>query len=405
MHSSRPHLAPLLAAGLLFGFATAQAGIVRFTATIDAAQADTTSTATGSAVMIYDATANTFDLTVTLNDFAATLANSHIHEGAPGVSGPVVVPFGDESVYTRDGNTLTGTFTNVTYTGDPATLLSGGAYLNYHTAAFPAGEIRGQLIPDPVKLSATMTPGQETSDPKPDSAAYGAVQATYDPATNMITTVVCVYNFANTLSNSHIHEAALGVAGDVKLGLGPAANYVQNGNTYVQLFGPSDYPGSAVALLSEGAYVNVHSDVYPGGEIRGQLYVLNPQNAGRLVNVSARAQVGTGDNVLISGFFVQGTEPARVLVTGRGPGLATVPGTLADPVLNIYDSEGHLLFTNDNVGDAPFQDAIAGFSGVSLMDTEAGALLILPPGGYTGIVSGADDTTGVGLAEAFEVSW
>ena len=84
---------------------------------------------------------------------------------------------------------------------------------------------------------------------------------------------------------------------------------------------------------------------------------------------------------------------------------ANVTGTLADPVLNVFDANNNLLFTNDNVADAPLQSAITGFTGVSFTTTESGVLLVLPPGGYTGIVSGAGDTTGVGLAEAFEVSW
>jgi len=403
MNLSSLRLASLLLLGTALPTALLQAGIVRFNATIDGTQAGTASTATGTAVMIYDATANTLDLTVTITNFPATLTNSHIHEGAPGVSGGVVVPFGDETVYTRNGTTLTATFTNLTYGGTPLTLLSGGAYLNYHTAAFPGGEIRGQLIPEPVKLAALMTPDQETGTVT--SNAYGAAQATYDPMTNMITTTVGVYNFTNTLTNSHIHEAAVGVSGGVTLGFGAAAVYSNNGTTYLQQFGPSVYPGSPVALLSEGAYVNVHSNAFAAGEIRGQLYVSDPANAGRLVNVSARAQVGTADDVLISGFFVQGTEPVRVLVTARGPSMTTVTGTLADPVLNVYDANSNLIFTNDNVADAPLQSVITGFTSVSFMATESGVVLVLPPGGYTGIVSGAGATTGVGLAEAFEVSW
>lgn len=406
MNQNRLRLASLIAAGALFGLASSHAGIVRFNATINGAQDGNSSTATGTAALIYDVTSNKFDLTVTINNFPLTLTASHIHEAAVGVSGPIVVNFGAEVVYTRVGSTLTATFTNVTYTGTPATLLSGGAYVNYHSAAFPAGEIRGQLIPVPVKLTAIMNAAQETTTPAVVSNAYGASQVTYDPATNMITTMVHVYNFTNTLSASHIHEAAVGATGAITLGFGNAAVYTQSGTTYVQQFGPSAYPGSAVNLLSERAYVNVHSNVYGAGEIRGQLYVQDPSNHGRLVNVSARGQVGTLDNVLISGLYVAGNEPVRVLVTARGPGMApAVPGTLADPVLSIYDSAGRLLFTNNNVATAPFQPLITAFNAVSFLPAESGVLLVLPPGGYTGIVSGAGNSTGVGLAEAFEVSW
>jgi len=401
-------LASILTIGALLSLVPVHAGIVRFTATINAAQETTgsTSTATGSAVLLYDVTANKFDLSVTITGFSNALTLSHIHEAAAGVAGNVVVDFGaGEANYTRNANTLTATFTNMAYTGTVTNLLSGGAYLNYHSGAFQAGEIRGQLIPDPVKLTARMTPGQETSVPAVVSNAYGASQVTYDPATNTITTLVCVYNFTNTLTNSHIHEQAVGVAGPVTLGFGNNTVYSINGTTYVQQFGPSTYPGSAVNLLSERAYVNVHSNLYGAGEIRGQLYVQDPSNVGRLVNVSARAHVGTVDDVLISGFFVQGNEPVRVLVTARGPSMTSVTGTLADPVLNVYDVAGNLLFTNDNVATAPFQALITAFTSVTFQPSEAGVLLVLPPGGYTGVVSGAGSTIGVGLAESFEVTW
>jgi hypothetical protein len=412
MKHQRSTLVTLFASAGLALCVPLHGGIITLNATINAAQETngSTSAATGTAVMVYDVTSNRFDLSVTLENFTEVMNDSHIHEAPPGTSAGVVEPFGGENAagtpYVRTGNTITGTFTNVEYSGDPLDLISGGAYLNYHTTTWPGGAIRGQLIPEPVKLYAIINAANERGAHTPvDSDAYGAAQANYDPATNMITTVVTVYNFTNTLTNSHIHEAGLETSGPVTLGFGAAAVYENNGTTYVAEFGPSAYPGDPLALLGEGAYVNVHSNVYAPGEIRGQLYVADPHNVGRLVNVSARARVGTGDDVLISGFFVHGMEPVRVLVTARGPGLTTVTGALADPVLNVYDAANNLIFTNDNVGDAPFQDAITGFSGVTLVTAESGVLLVLPPGGYTGIVSGAGATTGVGIAEAFEVSW
>src|SRR5690606_4146268 len=119
---------------------TANAGIVRFTATINAEQETTgsDSDATGTAILLYDVTNNTFDLVVTVDGFTNPLTLSHIHEAAPGEAGPPVVDFGaGEDSYTRDGDTLSGTFSGLEYTGDPATLLAGGAYLNYHSDDWP----------------------------------------------------------------------------------------------------------------------------------------------------------------------------------------------------------------------------------------------------------------------------
>lgn len=382
------------------------AALLQFTASIDAAQETTgsDSTATGTAVLIYDTADNTFDLTVTINDFSNTLIASHVHEGAPGVAGGVVTGLGDESLYTRDGNTLTGTFLNLTYGGDPATLLAGGAYLNYHTAAWAGGEIRGQLIPDPIKLTALIDASQETGTVTSD--AYGAAQATYDPVTNEIDLLVFVYNFTNTLTNSHFHEAAVGVSGGVVTGLGAAAVYQQFGNTYTQQFDNLTYGGDPLALVSGGAYLNFHSDVYAPGEIRGQLWVSDGTSSSELKAVSSRGQVNTGEGVLITGFIITGTEPLRLAVTARGPVLTPfgVVDALADPVLAINDSNEVVLMANDNSSDGAYPALVTG-AGISTTATEAATIMILPPGAYTSVMSGAGTSSGIGLAEAFKVAW
>lgn len=383
------------------------AALVRFTAALDAAQETTssTSTATGSAIVLYDTKSNRLDLTVTLLGFTNTISDSHIHEGAVGVSGPPVVPLGGEVNYTRAGNTTSGTFENLTYSGTPATLLTGGAYLNIHSAAFPAGEIRGQLIPDPVKFAAVLSGSQEV--PARDTQAYGAAQATYDPVTNTITTLVFVYNLTNTLTDSHIHEAPAGVNGPVRVAFGGAANYEVSETTYAQVFEDRTYNGTPLLLLNNGAYVNVHSNVFGGGEVRGQLLATTSTTQSRLVNVSARGQVGSGHSVLIAGFVVLGSEPVRVLATARGPVLTSfgVSGALADPVLSIHDSAGRRLVLNDNAASGLLPALVTGSGFAPSEPTESAAFLLLPPGAYTSVMSGAEATTGVGLAEAFEISW
>lgn len=141
---------------------TARAQVVELRATINAAQETpaSTSAATGAAVMLYDVTANTFDLVVTINNFSNTATLSHIHEAAPGVAGGVVTNLGGEAVYTRTGNTLTATFRGIVHGGTKLTLIQGGAYFNIHSAQFPGGEVRGQLIPQPVRLVASFSVAQ-----------------------------------------------------------------------------------------------------------------------------------------------------------------------------------------------------------------------------------------------------
>lgn len=385
----------------------ASAALVRFNAALDAAQETTasTSTATGTAVVLYDTATNTVDVTVSLAGYANTITASHIHEGAVGVSGAPVVTLGDETAYAREGAAVTGTLQGLAYGGTPATLLAGAAYINFHSADFPGGEIRGQLVPEPVHFTALLTGSQEV--PARATEAYGAARATYDPVANTITTLVFVYNFANTLTDSHIHEAPRGTNGTVKVAFGPAANYQNWGTTYAQQFADKTYGGTPLVLLNDGAYVNVHSSTFAGGEIRGQLLASTAASRSRLVNVSARGLVGTGDDVLIAGFVVVGSEPLAVLATGRGPGLAEfgVSGALADPVLGVHDSAGRLLLQNDAAASGLLPDLVSGSGFAPADPAEAAAFLLLPPGAYTSVMAGAGDTTGVGLAEVFEVAW
>lgn len=383
---------------------TSSAAIIRLNATIDAAQETTTSssTATGTAQMWYDTAANTFTLKVWVNGMANTISASHVHEGAAGASGGVASGLGDETAYTRSGDDLTATFTDLAYGGDAATLLSGGAYINIHSAAFPAGEIRGQLIAENVKLWAKLTPEQETHGVTSD--AYGAASMDINPNTGEFQLILFNYNFTNTLAASHIHEAAAGANGGVVNSLGGAADYNKNGDTYSQVWNGVSYSGDIAKLLDGGAYINVHSDAFGAGEIRGQLWVSEPTTGSRLSNVSCRGAVGTGEDSLVAGFVVEGTEPLTVILTGRGPVLAEfgITGALADPVLAVHDRWGNQIFWNDNNADTPYLQPITDSGFAPTLPAEAAAILLLPPGPHTMTITGAGGSTGIAIAEAYQ---
>ncbi len=181
-------------------------------------------------------------------------------------------------------------------------------------------------------------------------------------------------------------------------GLHPDRNVVRRG-----LF-QQTYGGDEIKLLTGGAYLNVHSNVDPAGEVRGQVHVSEDPDVSRLVNLSARGFVGTGDQVLISGFVITGSDPIRVLVTARGPSLTAlgVSGALADPALSLNDRTGRQIVANDNLADG-FSSADLPSTGFAPADPqEAALLLVLPPGVYTTVVSGVGNTTGVALTEVFE---
>jgi len=125
---------------------------------------------------------------------------------------------------------------------------------------------------------------------------------------------------------------------------------------------------------------------------------------GRLVNLSTRMSVRTGDDVLIGGFVIGGTQPKNVVLRARGPSLAGVgvPNALLDPELRLFSGQT-VIAANDTWSAAPNAAAIELGGFAPNHSHEAAILARLAPGAYTAIVSGVGGTTGVGLVEVFEV--
>ena len=135
-----------------------------------------------------------------------------------------------------------------------------------------------------------------------------------------------------------------------------------------------------------------------------ELYDLSPLSGNtKLGNISTRGSVGTGDNVLITGFIVGDVGSSTVVVRALGPSLASygVSGVLSNPYLTIYDSSGSAIASNDNWQDNnnAFYIQKNGLAPSNAM--ESALVLHLPAGAYTAIVTGADGGTGVALAEVY----
>jgi hypothetical protein len=121
---------------------------------------------------------------------------------------------------------------------------------------------------------------------------------------------------------------------------------------------------------------------------------------GKVMNVSTRGNVLTGDNVLIGGFIITGNAPKKVLVRGIGPSTG-VSGSLSDPVLDLYQSDTPT--TNDNWQDAQNANEIP--PELQPNDVRESAILAtLNPGAYTAVLRGKNGTTGVGLVELYDLS-
>jgi len=114
----------------------------------------------------------------------------------------------------------------------------------------------------------------------------------------------------------------------------------------------------------------------------------------------------TGDNVLIGGFIITGTEPKTMVLRALGPSLTGfgVSGVLADPVLRVYNSSRTLIAANDNWQSDPNHFVIDanGLAPANLL--ESATVQTLAPGAYTVIVRGTDPTPGIGLVELYDLS-
>ena len=180
---------------------------------------------------------------------------------------------------------------------------------------------------------------------------------------------------------------------------------------------PADVAVDALGnLLVANSGTNSVLKISPQGMITSVASLLNaPQfvvmapGLHQLLNISTRGFVGTGSHVLIAGFIVRGTPDAdlgqtTVLVRAIGPSIdpSMIPDTLTDPVLELHDSTGTLVATNDNWKDT--QKAKITATGLApTNDRESAIEATLPDGNYTAIVNGKNDTSGVALVEVYKV--
>ena len=121
-----------------------------------------------------------------------------------------------------------------------------------------------------------------------------------------------------------------------------------------------------------------------------------------LTNVSTRLRVETAENLLIGGFIITGSHNKKVLVRAIGPSLS-VSDKLADPILELHDSSGQTIATNDNWVNAPNVQEIINTTIPPNNNLESAILMTLPTGAYTATVRGANNTTGIGLVEAYDL--
>ena len=257
--------------------------------------------------------------------------------------------------------------------------------------------------------------GSVTVTPIESSVAMVEVTGTYSAGAGEIFSVA--YKFAADLNNATAVTYTLAgtvsgvpippIDGTIETGLHvyegtaamplpfPAPVMGPFSGTLTLNFGPSQPVGPAIGSLDLTVQqIDFQLDALPAT-------VAAPSQS---QNISTRANVGTGDNVLIGGIIITGNDTKQVVVRAIGPS-SGVAGALADPTLDLFDSTGALVATNDNWMDNSIADQtiLTDHALAPGDDLESALVANLDPGSYTAIVRGVDDTTGIALVEAYDI--
>ena len=258
----------------------------------------------------------------------------HVHDGGIGMNGPVAFPLTDAG----DGTYVLAE-TNISPSNLDA-LTNGEWYLNVHTTANPNGEVRGQIVPDTTAVVTFSLSGSQ-SVPAVDTMAMGSGYALFDTTNNSVSLVA-----VTTLENAtmaHIHSGFAGENGDVVVTLveseTTAGVWMTDGSVALD-------EATAAQLLAGGHYVNIHSEAFASGEIRGQI---------------------TPDNIEVYGIIASGLqEVPAVTTTASGAGaftLNTSTGALS----------GSVTVTGMTATMAHIHEGEAGVNGGVLLGLTAGA--------------------------------
>jgi hypothetical protein len=205
---------------------------------------------------------------------------------------------------------------------------------------------------------------------------------------------------------------------DAGEGVGGVTVTVSNTNTYAVTASSGGY---SVPVAESGNYTVTFSggsvptnqksvNVSNGQNVKSDYVVTGsatptptpPDGPTRLANISTRAVVGTGANVLIGGFIVTGTESKKVIVRGIGPSLP-MPGRMLNPMLELHDPSGAVIATNDDWGQNENSAEIFDSGVAPTNPSESAILMDLAPGSYTAVLTGVNQTTGTAVVEVYDL--
>jgi hypothetical protein len=168
-----------------------------------------------------------------------------------------------------------------------------------------------------------------------------------------------------------------------------------------------DLESAIAATLSPGAYTAVaRGSNNTAGVALIEVYDLSQAVPSKLANISTRAFVSSGDDIVIAGLILGNHNGAdRIVVRGIGPSLTAfgVSAALMNPTLELRDNNGALLLANNDWQDNPAQAAELTAAGLAPTNNlESGIAATLPPGSYTALLAGVNNGTGIGVVEVYD---
>jgi hypothetical protein len=224
-------------------------------ASLNGAQDNTASAARGAGVLAFNAADNTIAGFVVTSGVTGTAA--HIHQGARGVNGGILITLvgGPSHWFVPDNTTLPA--------DNVAAFLGDNTYFNVHSAAFPNGEIRGQIDKTPTTTKfASLNGAQDNTASAAKGAGILGVDGTL--VDNNIAGFVVTTNITGTVAHIHVGAARGATAPAVVTLVGGPSHWFVADNATLSA-------DNVVAFLADNTYYNVHTAAFPNGEIRGQL--------------------------------------------------------------------------------------------------------------------------------------
>ena len=238
---------------------------IQFVANLNGAQQNpaVTTSGFGLATIALSKHSGKLMIKAVVTGLSGAISGAHLHKAAIGVNGPVVLNLTTD----LSGNSVSKEVDPADFLAD---LLAGNIYINFHTAANPDGEVRGQLLTDKnFAFDAFINAEQEV--PAGTSTGKGIANIKVSPTMDTVKIEIVFDGLTSAPTGAHFHTGAAGVNGPVFYNLFPG---LAGNRITAMLTGANIPPAFIQNLLTGNFYINLHTSANPNGEIRGQIYRL-----------------------------------------------------------------------------------------------------------------------------------